>query len=225
MIQKKNSSPPTQSDYIVDTQQGVLSFRRLLQGHPGLMPAVFLDRDGVVNRHIPGEYVTRWAEFEILPGVPTALRRLRRAGFRLVIVSNQAAVPKGLLKRDELIRITDISLKKFGDAGADVDGAFFCLHHPNEDCSCRKPKPGLLRVAAHFFPTDFSKSFLIGDSIGDILAGAAMACRTIYLAAKPDASVPATHQARSLSEAVRWIISDQTPDSDEPRYKRSTRSQ
>jgi D-glycero-D-manno-heptose 1,7-bisphosphate phosphatase len=106
-----------------------------------------------------------------------------------------------------------------------VDGAFFCLHHPNEDCSCRKPKPGLLRVAAHFFPTDFSKSFLIGDSIGDILAGAAMACRTIYLAAKPDASVPATHQARSLSEAVRWIISDQTPDSDEPRYKRSTRSQ
>jgi histidinol phosphatase-like enzyme len=80
-------------------------------------------------------------------------------------------------------------------------------------------------VAAHFFPTDFSKSFLIGDSIGDILAGAAMACRTIYLAAKPDAAVPATHQARSLSEAVRWIISDQTPDSDEPRYKRSTRSQ
>src|SRR5258708_1981709 len=225
MIQKHNSAPPTRSDYIVDIRQGVLSFRRLLQGPPGLMPAVFLDRDGVLNRHIPGEYVTRWAEFKILPGVPTALRRLRRAGFRLVIVSNQAAVPKGLLKRDELIRITDISLRKFRDAGADVDGAFFCLHHPNEDCRCRKPKPQLLRVAADCFPPDFTNPFLIGDSIGEILAGAAMACRTIYLAAKPDASVPATHQARSLSEAVRWIISNQTPDSDEPRYKRSTRSQ
>ncbi len=225
MIPESNSSPPTRSDYIVDIQQGVLSFRRLLQAPPGLMPAVFLDRDGVVNRHIPGEYVTRWAEFKILPGVPTALRRLRRAGFRLVIVSNQAAVPKGFLKRDELIRITDISLRKFRDAGADVDGAFFCLHHPNEDCSCRKPKPGLLRAAAHVFPTDFSKSFLIGDSLVDILAGAAMTCRTIYLAAKPNASVPATHHAGNLREAVRWIISHQTRDPDEPRYKRSTKSQ
>jgi D-glycero-D-manno-heptose 1,7-bisphosphate phosphatase len=225
MMQQSNSSPPTRSDYIVDIQQGGLSFRRLLQGPPGLMPAVFLDRDGVVNRHTPGKYVTRWAEFKILPGVPTALRRLRRAGFRLVIISNQAGVPKGFLKRDELIRITDISLRKFRDAGADVDGAFFCLHHPSEDCSCRKPKPGLLRVAAHFFPTDFSKSFLIGDSLVDILAGAAMTCRTIYLAAKPDASVPATYQASNLSEAVRWIISHQTRDPDEPRYKRSTKSQ
>jgi histidinol-phosphate phosphatase family protein len=178
-----------------------------------------------VNRHIPGEYVTRWAEFKILPGVPTALRRLRGAGFRLVIVSNQAAVPKGFLKPDELIRITDISLRKFRDAGADVDGAFFCLHHPDEDCSCRKPKPGLLRVAAHFFPTDFSKSFLIGDSLVDILAGAAMTCRTIYLAAKPEPSVPATYQAGNLSEAVRWIISHQKRNPDEPRYKRSTKSQ
>jgi histidinol-phosphate phosphatase family protein len=225
MLQESNSSSPTRSDYIVDIKRGVLRFRRLLEGPPGLMPAVFLDRDGVVNRHTPGEYVTRWAEFKILPGVPNALRRLRRAGFRLVIVSNQAGVPKGFLKRDELIRMTNISLRKFKGAGADVDGAFFCLHHPNEDCSCRKPKPGLLRVAAHFFPTDFSRSFLIGDSLVDIVAGAAMTCRTIYLAAKPDASVPATYQAGNLSEAVRWIISNQARDPDEPRYKRSTKSQ
>src|ERR1700680_3624189 len=85
MIQQSNSSSPTRPDYIVDIKRGVLSFRSLLPGPPGLMPAVFLDRDGVVNRHTPGEYVTRWAEFKILPGVPNALRRLRRAGFRLVI--------------------------------------------------------------------------------------------------------------------------------------------
>jgi D-glycero-D-manno-heptose 1,7-bisphosphate phosphatase len=196
--------------YIVDTQTGILSFRRAIQWSADPKPAVFLDRDGVLNRHIPDGYVTRWDEFVILPGVPTALRRLQSAGFRLVIVSNQAGVAKGVLSCNDLIHITSLALRKFAEEGADVDGAFFCLHHPGDDCPCRKPKPGLLRLAAHFFPTDFSASFLIGDSCNDILAGAAMACRTIHLTAQPDASVPATHQASNLREAVQWIISGST---------------
>jgi histidinol-phosphate phosphatase family protein len=207
MIQRSNRSPLTHADYVVDIQTGILSFRRRIQETAGFRPTVFLDRDGVLNRHIVGGYITRWADFVILPGVPTALRRLRNAGFRLVIVSNQAGVAKGFLSCDELIHITSMSLKKLEEGGADVDGAFFCLHHPEDDCTCRKPKPGLLRVAAQFFPTDFSRSFLIGDSLSDVLAGAAMACGTIHLAATPDASVPATHQACNLKEAVRWITS------------------
>jgi D-glycero-D-manno-heptose 1,7-bisphosphate phosphatase len=195
------------SGYIVETQAGILSFRRASQEATGSMPTVFLDRDGVLNRHLVGRYVTGWREFEILPGVLTALRRLRNAGFRLVIVSNQAGVPKGLLTCDDLIRITSMSLKEFQRSGADVDGAFFCLHDPSDDCTCRKPKPGLLRAAADLFPTDFSHSFLIGDSLTDILAGAALACKTIYLAAKLDPSIPATHQARNLEGAVDWITS------------------
>jgi D-glycero-D-manno-heptose 1,7-bisphosphate phosphatase len=192
--------------YIVETQTGILSFRRTL-GTTDPKPAVFLDRDGVLNRHIAGGYVTRWAEFVVLPGVPAALRRLRNMGFRLVIISNQAGVAKGFLSCDALIHITSMSLKKFAEDGAEVDGAFFCLHHPADGCTCRKPKPGLLRWAVHFFPTDFSRSFLIGDSRNDVLAGAAMACRTIHLVPSPDASVPATHQASNLPEAVHWIIS------------------
>jgi len=193
--------------YIVDTQTGILSFRRATQETTNPKPTVFLDRDGVLNRHIADGYVTRWDEFVMLPGVPTALRQLLNTGFRLVIVSNQAGVAKGFLSCDDLIHITSMSLRKLGKDGAEVDGAFFCLHQAVDDCPCRKPKPGLLRRAAHFFPTDFSRSFLIGDSRNDVLAGAAMACRTIHLAARPDASVPATHQASNLTEAVRWIIS------------------
>jgi len=206
MIQP-SSKPLSLAGYIVETQAGILSFRRASQGTTGSMPTVFLDRDGVLNRHLVGRYVTGWREFEILPGVLTALRRLRNAGFRLVIVSNQAGVPKGLLTCDDLIRITSMSLKEFQKSGADVDGAFFCLHDPSDDCTCRKPKPGLLRAAADLFPTDFSHSFLIGDSLTDILAGAALACKTIYLAAKLDPSIPATHQARNLEGAVDWITS------------------
>ena len=206
MIQS-SIKPLILSGYIVETQAGILSFRRASQETTGSMPTVFLDRDGVLNRHLVGRYVTGWREFEILPGVLTALRRLRNAGFRLVIVSNQAGVPKGLLTCDDLIRITSMSLKEFQRSGADVDGAFFCLHDPSDDCTCRKPKPGLLRAAADLFPTDFSHSFLIGDSLTDILAGAALACKTIYLAAKLDPSIPATHQARNLEGAVDWITS------------------
>ena len=220
-----SSKPLILSGYIVETQAGILSFRRASQGTTGSMPTVFLDRDGVLNRHIVGGYVTGWREFEILPGVLTALRRLRNAGFRLAIVSNQAGIARGFLTRDDLIHITSMSLKRFAEDGADVDAAFFCLHDRGNNCDCRKPKPGLLRAAADSFPTDFSRSFLIGDSLSDVLAGAIMSCKTIYLAAKPDPSVPATHQCRNLEEAAQWITSAQAPDSDEPTHKRSTRSQ
>jgi histidinol-phosphate phosphatase family protein len=192
--------------YIVDTQTGILSLRRATQETIDPKPTVFLDRDGVLNRHIIDGYVTRWDQFVIPPGVPAALRQLRNAGFRLLIVSNQAGVAKGFLSCDDLIHITSLSLRKFADDGAEMDGAFFCLHHPDDGCTCRKPRPGLLRVAAHFFPTDFSRSFLVGDSCNDVLAGAAVACRTIHLAASVDASVPATHHASNFPEAVSWIL-------------------
>jgi D-glycero-D-manno-heptose 1,7-bisphosphate phosphatase len=224
MIQR-SSGPLSNSEYIIDIQGGILSFRRASHGDSGLKPTVFLDRDGVLNRHIAGGYVTRWSEFEILPGVPKALQTLQNAGFRLVIVSNQAGVPKGFLTCDDLIHITSMSLKNLEEGGAAVDGAFFCLHQASDDCSCRKPKPGLLRVAADFFPTDFSRSYLIGDSLSDILAGAAVSCKTIYLTATSDPSVPATYQARNLAEAACWITSGQSADSDEATHKRSTKSQ
>jgi D-glycero-D-manno-heptose 1,7-bisphosphate phosphatase len=172
MIRLSKTSFLTHEGYAVDIKNGVLSFRRRNQVPAVSSPTVFRDRDGVLNRHIVDGYVTRWDDFVILPGVPAALRRLRIAGFRLVIVSNQAGVAKEFLSCDELIHITSMSLRKFEEAGAVVDAAFFCLHHPKDNSTCRKPKPGLLRLAAHFFPTDFGRSFLIGDSLSDVLAGA-----------------------------------------------------
>ena len=191
--------------YVVSSSGGILCFRLAAGPREGARPTVFLDRDGVLNRRIAGGYVTCWADFVLLAGVVPALEQLHRRGFQLVIVSNQAAVAKGLLKWETLADITRRSLRRFQAGGGQIDAAFFCLHQPSDLCDCRKPKPGLLQEAARSLPIDFSRSFLIGDSAADILAGAAMGCKTVYLARTLRPDVPATHQARTLSQAVQWI--------------------
>ncbi len=149
--------------------------------------------------------MTRWADFVLLPGVVPALGQLHHCGFQVIIVSNQAGVAKDMLKRETLADITRRSLQQFQAGGGQIDAAFFCLHQPSDLCECRKPKPGLLQEAARSLPIDFSRSFLIGDSAADVLAGAAMGCRTVYLTRISSSDVAATYQARTLGQAVKWI--------------------
>jgi histidinol-phosphate phosphatase family protein len=191
--------------YLIRNRGGILSFCRADYAAPGPRATVFLDRDGVLNKRIKGGYVTQLSEFALLPGVLGALRRLRNLGFQLVIVSNQAAVAKGLLTWEALAHITQMSLNRFQAAGGAIDAAFFCLHQSSDSCECRKPGPGLLQESAGWLKIDFNRSFLIGDSPADIVAGAAMNCKTVYLARFSEANVKATHQARTLRQAVRWI--------------------
>lgn len=207
---RKNATFSSRDDgglvqYGISRTNGILRFQlgRKPAGVPS--PTVFLDRDGVLNRRIVGGYVTCWDDFELLPGVVEALALLGKIGFQTAIVSNQAAVAKGLLGWETLADITARSLQQFHAGGGQIDGAFFCLHQPSDQCGCRKPKPGLLLEAARCLPVDFSRSFLIGDSEADMLAGAAAGCKTVYLAPALSSRVTATHQARTLDEAVRWI--------------------
>ncbi len=191
--------------YVVSSRDGILRFRLAGGLTKVAKPTVFLDRDGVLNRRIDGGYVTRWADFVLLPGVVPALRQLHHCGFQLIIVSNQAGVAKGVLQRETLEEITRRSLQQFQAGGGQIDAAFFCLHQPSDLCECRKPKPGLLRAAARSLPIDFSRSFLIGDSLADVLAGTAVGCATVYLTHASSSEVAATHQARTLGQAVQWI--------------------
>ena len=191
--------------HTISCKDGILQFCPSDGARLPRRATVFLDRDGVLNRRIEGGYVTRWSDFIVLRGVLSALRVLREHNFQVVIVSNQAGVGKGLVTWERLARITQRSLRKFALAGGSVDAAFFCLHQPSDNCNCRKPKPGLLQAAARCLEIDFAHSFLIGDSPADIAAGAAMKCTTIYLSPSFDGTVNACHQARNLTEAVRWI--------------------
>lgn len=204
---EKKSEQVSETRYRVSRRDGILSFRLTGISSRAPRPTVFLDRDGVLNRRIPGGYVTRWADFVFLPGVIESLEKLAVARFQLVIISNQAGVAKGMFTCSDLTQITQASLKSLRKAHVVVEGVFFCLHAPSEDCSCRKPKLGLLKEAARVLPIDFGRSFFLGDSPSDMQAGAGMGCATIYLGENDNHSIDADYRGASMNDAVRWVLS------------------
>jgi len=170
--------------------------------------AVFLDRDGVINRAFvrdgkpyppsgPGE-------LEILSGVPEALDRLKAAGFRLVVVTNQPDVARGVFSREVVEAIhSDLS------ARLPIDEIRVCWHDDGNRCLCRKPEPGMLLDAAREARLDLSSSYMVGDRWRDVEAGRAAGCVTIlidYGYAEKQAGPP-DKKAGSLVEAAEWILS------------------
>ncbi len=172
--------------------------------------AVFLDRDGTINLDVV--HCSRVEDFHILRGVPEAIGRLNRAGFAVVVITNQSAVARGLLSEQELGRIHDHMRAWLGQRGAQVDAVYYCPHGPDDGCDCRKPKPGLLVRAMRELRLDPSASYMIGDSERDVQAGAAVGCRTVLIS--PDGSVPGQlrpdYVAQDLLDAVMWLLGDAT---------------
>jgi D-glycero-D-manno-heptose 1,7-bisphosphate phosphatase len=170
--------------------------------------AAFLDRDGVINRKAPeGKYVTRWEEMVILPGVALAILTLRRAGFRIIVISNQRCVAKGLLTADDLDVLHRRMCETLAAEGAIIDAAYYCPHETHTQCTCRKPAPGLLLEAAENHHIDLKASWMIGDSPSDIEAGRGAGCKTALLQdGDGTPGVPADMVATSLLEAARQIL-------------------
>ena len=173
--------------------------------------AVFLDRDGVINRKAPeGEYVTRWEEMIFLPGVAEAIAALRRVGFLVVVVSNQRCVAKGLLSVSELESLHGRMRAKLNAEGGVIDAIYFCPHDSAPPCGCRKPAPGLLLRAAAEHEIDLRASWMIGDSASDMEAGRAAKCKTAYVRAAGELTAGADLVAASLSEAAAQILEHET---------------
>lgn len=142
--------------------------------------AVFLDRDGVINRAVvrdgkpyPPESV---AEMEILPGVEAALQRLRAAGFVNIVVTNQPDVATGKQSRAAVEAMNERVMRTLA-----VDAIKVCYHVDSDDCACRKPRPGMLLDAAREYGIDLGRSFLVGDRWRDIAAGQAAGCRAFFI--------------------------------------------
>ncbi|MBI4313200.1 MAG: HAD family hydrolase [Candidatus Omnitrophica bacterium] len=175
--------------------------------------AIFLDRDGVINRS-PGEgYVRSVKEFFFLPGALPALKRLAGTDFLLIVVSNQGGVSKKLYSRKDLQEITRYMTSAIRRAGGKLHQVFYCTHQLSEGCGCRKPKIGLIRQALKKYPIDLRRSYLIGDHLKDIQLGKAAGCTTLLalsgrtspaqgrrFAVKPD------HVCKDLKAGVRWIL-------------------
>ena len=142
--------------------------------------AIFLDRDGTINKYVG--FLTKPEQFEILPGVAEAIKHINKSGYLAIVVTNQPVIARGECTWEELREIHDKMETELGKEGAFVDAIYICPHHKDKgfkgerleyklDCECRKPKSGLLLQAAKHFNIDLSKSYMIGDSSSDKLAG------------------------------------------------------
>lgn len=137
-----------------------------------MFPAIFLDRDGVVieNR---ADYVREWSHVSFLPNAIDALSGFRREGFKIIVVTNQSAVGRGLMTLDTAQEINERLVDVIRERGGWVDGVFMCPHKPEDNCDCRKPLPGLLLQAADEFSIDLRTSWMVGDAWTDVMAGQA----------------------------------------------------
>jgi D-glycero-D-manno-heptose 1,7-bisphosphate phosphatase len=174
-----------------------------------MVRAVFLDRDGVINANTErnGRPVapTQLAEFRILPGVGDAARRLKAAGFQLVVVTNQPDVANGLTTKAS-VEAMHAELRK----RLPVDDIAVCYHVDADDCACRKPKPGMILDAARKYGIDLARSYLVGDRWRDVQAGQAAGCRTIFIDYGYPQEQPATPDkvVKSLAEAADFILGE-----------------
>jgi D-glycero-D-manno-heptose 1,7-bisphosphate phosphatase len=132
-------------------------------------PAVFLDRDGVVIEN-QSDYVKSWDEVHFIPGAFQALKKLAGSSYLVIFVTNQSAVGRGIITMEEVLAINEQAIATIIMNGGRVEGVYICPHRPDEDCNCRKPKPGLLLQAAEELRVDLSRSYLVGDALSDLQA-------------------------------------------------------
>ncbi|MCK5356260.1 MAG: D-glycero-beta-D-manno-heptose 1,7-bisphosphate 7-phosphatase [Methyloprofundus sp.] len=133
--------------------------------------ALFLDRDGVINRE--KNYLYKIADFEFIDGLFSTCQYFQEQGYLLIIITNQAGIARGKYTENDFACLNDWMLKQFSNQGILISKVYYCPHHPefSGECHCRKPNPGMILQAQQAFDLDLSKSILIGDKKGDIQAG------------------------------------------------------
>ena len=179
-----------------------------------IRPAIFLDRDGVINRNRSG-HIKSWAEFEFIPGAIEALQRLAQLGWPIVVVSNQGAIGRGLVSQQTVDEIHTKMVSIVQSEGGRIDEVLYCPHRPEDNCACRKPRPGLLLRAADQLGLDLSHSFLIGDAETDIFTAQLVSCFPVlvktgrglgHMAWLRQGNMIGYYLAEDLADAVNWIL-------------------
>ncbi len=182
--------------------------------------AVFLDRDGTINTEV--NYLNNIDQLKLIDGTPEAIQILNDMNLRVIVITNQAAVARGFLNEDDLTEIHQTLCNMLAEKGAMIDAVYYCPHHPTEGkdrylqvCDCRKPRPGMLYRAAEDWRVDLTQSYVIGDKLSDLQAGAAAGCRTILVLTGygreqrdqiPQSGLVPDYIADDLLEAAKWIV-------------------
>lgn len=205
---KDMGTPDRYYSVAADIRSGIVESRNLLHRQK----AVFLDRDGTINKYVG--FLTRIDDFELIDGVAEAIRRLNQSEYLVIVVTNQPVIARGEVTVEELNQIHNKMETLLGNEGAYVDDIFYCPHHPDRgylgerteykvECSCRKPKPGMLLEAAKKYNIDLGKSWMAGDGMNDIKAGENAGCMTAYIGMGKKSGIPSYH---NLFEFVKDIL-------------------
>jgi len=189
-----------------------------IYGDPGLQPylllmamTLFLDRDGVVNVRMPNDYVKTPDAWLPAPGLEEALRLLATDFQRIIVVTNQAGIGKGLMTEADLAAVHTKMFALATAAGGRVDGVYHCPHRSDAGCSCRKPATGMAWLSLVDFPDiDFSQAWMVGDSAADMVFGQALGMRTVLIAGKAEeamelARLPLDFRFDSLLDFARFF--------------------
>ena len=177
--------------------------------------AVFLDRDGTIARDV--HYCRQVEDFEILPYVPEGIRLLNKSGFKVIVATNQSGIARGYFTEETLAQIHQKMKGELTKCAATVDAIYYCPHHPDDGCDCRKPKPALIYQAAEEHDIELSQSFFIGDQWQDVEAGHSAGCKTILISPPPPLQMTTSQSNKSniikadfiahdFLEACKWVV-------------------
>jgi len=146
-----------------------------------LQPAIFLDRDGTIN--VEKTYLYRIEDWEWIPGAKEAIRKFKQSGYRVVVVSNQAGIARGMYEPSDVDLLHAFVQQELACIGTAIDAFYYCPHHPDfsGNCSCRKPAPGMLTQAALDLNLDFARSWMVGDKLIDVQAGHAAGVQSVMV--------------------------------------------
>ena len=181
---------------------------------------IFIDRDGVINKDPGGwtkyNYVTKRDEFFFIDGSIKALKKLKEAGYKICLISNQGGISKGYFTQEDLDRLNEHMLEEIKKGGGEIDGLYYCPHHDRDNCECRKPKTGLIEQALRKKSVDIKNTFIIGDSMQDIEVGKRMGMKTILvlsgktpLAETKNWQVQPDCIKKDLLTAVEWVLKNE----------------
>ena len=210
---KDMGTPERYQQVCRDFKSGVVENKNLSHSQK----AIFLDRDGTINRYVG--FMRNIDQFELSDGAAEGIRNINESGYLAIVVTNQPVIARGEVTVDELELIHQKMETLLGTEGAYVDGLYYCPHHPSKgyagevpelkfNCECRKPKPGMLLKAAKDFNIALKDSWMIGDGKNDVLAGQAAGCRTVLIGESAGDCEPDVF-ANSLLDAVDKIIKEE----------------
>ncbi len=205
---KDMGTPDRYYSVAADIKEGRVKAKNLMNRQK----AVFLDRDGTLNRYVG--FLHNIDTFELLDGVGEAVRKINESGYLAIVVTNQPVIARGEVSLEELQEIHNKLETLLGREGAYLDDIFFCPHHPHKgffgerpeykmDCSCRKPKPGMLLAAAEKYNIDLAKSYMVGDTENDIKAGQNAGCKACAVGS---VGIPGVNEYESLLACISDIL-------------------